>query len=69
MTKQEEVQELYDKYNQFKETAEQHIFPMLYVLDAKLVPAYNDLQVNWSDDHTDIFIRCMRMVFDKLGIK
>lgn len=69
MTKQEEVQELYDKYNQFKETAEQHTFPMLLSLDANLVPAYNDLQVNWSDYHADIFIRSMKMVFDKLGIK
>ena len=69
MTKQEEVQELYNKYYKFKATAEPHTFPLLLRLDAILVPAYNDLQVNWSDEHADIFIKCMKMVFDKFGIK
>ena len=65
----EEVEELWRRYNQFKETAEQHDFVKLIMFDAKLIPAYNDLQKNWSDDHAQKFINGMHIVFDKLGIK
>ena len=38
--------------------------------DRMLIPAYNDLQKNWSDEHAEKFVNGMtKVVFKKLGIK
>ena len=66
----EKVEEIWKKYNDFKENAEQHMFVQLVMYDRMLIPAYNDLQKNWSDDHAEKFINGMtKVVFKKLGIK
>ena len=65
----EQVEELWKKYNSFKETAEQHDFVKLIMFDMKLIPAYNDLKKNWNEDHAQKFINGMNIVFNKLGIK
>ena len=66
----EKVEEVWKKYNDFKENAEQHMFVQLVMYDRMLIPAYNDLQNNWSDDHAEKFINGMtKVVFKKLGIK
>lgn len=66
----EQVNEIWEKYNSFKETAEQHDFVKLLMFDSKLIPAYNDLQNNWDDDHAKKFINGMKnVVFKQFGIK
>ena len=66
----EQVNEVWEKYNSFKETAEQHDFVKLLMFDSKLIPAYNDLQNNWDDDHAQKFINVMKnVVFKQFGIK
>ena len=66
----EKVEEVWKKYNDFKENAEQHMFVQLVMCDRMLIPAYNDLQKNWSDEHAEKFINGMtKVVFKKLGIK
>lgn len=70
MTKKEEVELLWEKYNSYKETAEQHMFQYLIIFDVALTPAYNDLRQNWDEVHADKFINGMRsIVFPKLGIE
>ena len=70
MGKKEKVEALWNRLGQYKATAEQHMFPLLIMLDMKLVPAYNDLKKNWNEEHADIFIRSMEnIVFKKLGIE
>lgn len=70
MTNKEEVELLWSKLNAYKETAEQHMFPVIAGFDLFLIPAYNDLQKNWSDKHAEIFIRSLKaVVFPKLGIE
>ena len=70
MNKKEEVEALWKKYNDYKETAEQHMFVQLMMFDRVLVPAYNDLVKNWNDEHADIFIRGIKnKVFPALGIE
>lgn len=70
MDKKQFVEELWNKYEQFKETAEQYQFPLLVLYDSKLMPAYRDLQENWNEEHADIFIRGMQnIVFKNLGIE
>lgn len=64
----EKVEELWTKYNEYKETAEQHMFVQLLMFDRMLIPVYNDLQENWNDEHAKIFINGMGIVFKKLGI-
>lgn len=64
-----QVEEVWKKYNDFKETAEQHDFVKLVMLDSKLIPAYNDLQKNWNEDHAQKFINGMKnVVFKQFGI-
>ena len=65
-----QVEEVWKKYNDFKETAEQHDFVKLVMFDSKLIPAYNDLQKNWNDDHAQKFINGMNnVVFKQFGIE
>jgi hypothetical protein len=64
----EKVEEAWKKYNDYKETAEQHMFPKLVIFDRMLEPAYKDLQEKWSDVHAQIFLNGMNIVFKKLGI-
>lgn len=66
----EKVENIWKKYNDFKESAEQHMFVQIALFDRMLIPAYEDLQKNWSDDHAQKFINGMeKVVFKKLGIK
>ena len=60
---------LWEKFNEYKETAEQHEFVRLIMLDMKLVPAYNDLKNNYDETHAKIFINVMKKVLDSFGIK
>lgn len=65
-----QVEEVWKKYNDFKETAEQHDFAKLIMFDSKLIPAYNDLQKNWNEDHAQKFINGMKnIVFKQFGIE
>ncbi len=65
----EEIKRMWDAYEKYKETAEQHEFVRLFMMDARLVPAYNDLQKNYTEEHAEIFKRVMKKVLDSLGIK
>lgn len=65
-----QVEEVWKKYNDFKETAEQHDFVKLIMFDSKLIPAYNDLQKNWNEGHAQKFINGMKnVVFKQFGIE
>ena len=65
-----QVEEVWKKYNDFKETAEQHDFVKLIMFDSKLIPAYNDLQKNWNEDNAQKFINGMKnVVFKQFGIE
>lgn len=60
----------WEKYTKYKDTAEQHMFPVLLCFDMKLEPLYADLQVNPSTHHAAVFNAYMRMkVFPVLGIE
>ena len=60
---------LMERYNSYKETAEQHQFLRLFMYDAKLIPAHKDLNANWNPEHGAIFVRAMKnIVFPRLGI-
>ncbi len=63
-----EIDRLWQVYEEYKKTAEQHEFFKLFMLDSKLVPAYNDLKSNPSKEHSIIFLRCMRQVLAELGV-
>lgn len=65
----EEIKRMWDAYEKYKETAEQHEFVRLFMMDARLVPAYNDLQKNYTEEHAEIFKRVMKKVLGSLGIK
>ena len=65
----EEAKRLWDLLDKYKETAEQHEFVYLLMLDSQLVPAWNDLQKNPDEGHAEIFVRVMKRVLDSLGVK
>ena len=61
--------ELMDKYNSYKEIAEQHQFPLLLLMDTMLIPAHKDLNKNYTQEHGETFVRGMKnSMFPKLGI-
>lgn len=65
----EQITIMWEKYNNFKQTAEQHQFPTIFMYDMILEPKYKDLQENWTDEHAEIFIKGLDIVFKKLGIE
>ena len=65
----EKVEEVWKKYNNYKEVAEQHQFVQLLFYDRILIPLYEDLQINWNEDHAKKFIDSINnIVFKNLGI-
>lgn len=61
--------QLMEKYEAYKETAEQHEFPKLLMIDRLVVPAHKDLNANWDKGHGEIFVRgILNSIFPKLGI-
>ena len=65
----EEVNKLWAAYEKYKETAEQHEFFRLLMIDSKVIPLYNDLKANYTEEHKDIFVRGMKKILESLGIK
>lgn len=64
----DKINRLWQLYNDYKETAEQHEFVRLFMLDARLIPAYNDLIAHYSEEHAEIFERVLRNVLTSLGV-
>lgn len=65
----QEVEKVWSAFNGFKENAEQHMFPKIFLFDLKMQSAYKDLQKNFDEKHASLFIRYMKeIVFKKLGI-
>ena len=63
----DEINRLWGAYDKYKETAEQHEFVHLLILDSLLIPKYKDLKDNYTEEHAEIFKRAMRMVLASLG--
>ena len=63
----EKVEEAWANYERYKETAEQHEFPKLLMLDLKLKPFYDDLHKHWNEDHAKMFMDSMRRIGMHLG--
>lgn len=68
MNNKEKVEFLWNKFEEYKRTAEQHEFVKLFMCDSKLFPLYHDLQVNYTEEHAEIFIRIMTKVLSEFGV-
>ena len=68
MDNKQKVEYLWERFDEYKETAEQHEFVKLFALDMKVTPYYNDLKENYTEEHAEIFIRVMIKVLNSLGI-
>lgn len=69
MVTMSDVNEVWDKWGEYKVAAEQHMFPLIMVHDLKLEPLYQDLQKNWNESHAERFIKAMNnIVFPRFGI-
>ena len=62
----EEVNRYWYAFEEYKEIAQQHEFMQLFIWDTKLIPMYNDLQQNYTEEHAAIFIRVMKKVLKSL---
>lgn len=66
----EDCNRLWEKFERYKETAEQYEFLNLLVMDSKLKPAHEDLNKRWDPEHGKVFARTMKyVVFPRLGIE
>lgn len=63
-----QIKQMWDRFSQYKETAEQHEFVQLAYFDLRLTPQYEDLQKNWTDEHAMLFIKNLTFAFKMLGI-
>lgn len=57
MDLKQQVEELYQKWQSYKERAEQHEFPIILMRNVIIERGYKDLQVNWNEEHAQAFIR------------
>lgn len=55
-------------YSKYKETAEQHEFLTLLMLDKYLNPRYKSLINNFNDEKGEKFIKGMEEIFKNFGI-
>lgn len=53
----QQVEDVYQKWQNYKETAEQHEFVTIFMRDGIIESGYKDLHENWDDEHARIFIR------------
>lgn len=63
----EDVQRLWYKFVQIKNTVEQHDFVALAMIDNTYIPLYNDLMNNWDDYHAQMFVYGLTMVLKQSG--
>lgn len=68
MDKKEQVKDLYNRFKKYTETAEQHEFATLLIMDLKISAAYKDLMKNWDEKHADAFIRGVGNIVNRLGV-
>lgn len=64
----QEIEKMWQRYSQYKETAEQHEFVDLLIFDNYLIAQYEDIQRNYAEDRAKILIKNLKFVFNKLGI-
>ena len=61
--------EYWNKFTNYKETAEQYEFPTILMLDSYLTPRYNKLMKNFNDESANKFMEGMKIIFDNFGIE
>ena len=65
----EKIEEAWSNYERYKETAEQHEFPTLLMLDMKVKPYYDDLHKNWDENHAKMFMALMQKIGKHFGFE
>lgn len=55
----EDCKAAYEKMINSWDHAEQHEFPMLFIMEHRLKWALNDLEKNWNEQHAAIFMDAM----------
>lgn len=57
------------KYSEFQEALnhlEQHMFPIVLIFGLSLQKQYNDLKINYTEEHEKLFIKNIDFVLSKI---
>ena len=65
----EHVENAWGSFKKYTETAEQHEFVGLALVQMKFEPLYNDLHENWDEHHAGVFLKWMRKIGEHYGFK
>lgn len=57
----------YKEYQEAKERAEQHRFPLILMVDGMIDNQYNDLKTNYTKEHEELFIKNVDFVLKKIS--
>lgn len=57
----------YKEYQEAKERAEQHMFPVILMFDGMIDNQYNDLKNNYTKEHEELFIKNVDFVLKKIS--
>lgn len=63
------VNQAWANFEKCTETAEQHEFVRLAMIQFKMEPLLNDLRKNWHVGHAHTFMKAMKIISQKLGFK
>ena len=64
----DDVKNAWAKFINYTMTAEQHEFITLAMYQYKLGPLYEDLLVNWDEQHAELFMKGVNFAFRNLGV-
>ena len=65
----EHVDEAWNNFKKYTETAEQHEFVKLAMVQFKFEPYYIDLHENWDEHHAALFMKAMAEFGKHFGFK
>lgn len=63
----EKIEQLWADFKRNADLAEQYQFPKIMYWQLNLEPLYKDLQINWNEDHANIFVRLMNVAYKSIG--
>lgn len=62
-----EVEELWQKYCQAKDRAEQNVFPIIAMFDYIICSEYDDLKEKFDDEYMDLFRKNINFILSKIS--
>ena len=62
-----DYEQKYKELQDAKDRAEQHMFPFILMIDSIIDKQYNDLKINYTKEHEELFIKNVDFILNKIS--